>query len=164
ISLSIKQHVQIGGEGKDITSAIENVAGISVAHIEPNCVREVLDEELRHETLASIEGSHLRNPSMPNKEEEIRQLEASEFPLIIGWALKEVQKYGKKGCGKHMKKSIVLTLEQCFLAQEMLDFLKLKVEGEIEISDLPKLSTIQGWITQYTAQLCERTYGSLEML
>ncbi|CAH1771013.1 11811_t:CDS:2, partial [Entrophospora sp. SA101] len=56
---------------------------------------EVLDEELRHETLASIEGSHLRNPSMSNKE-EIRQLEASEFPLIIGWALKEVQKYGKK--------------------------------------------------------------------
>ncbi|CAJ0748342.1 211_t:CDS:2, partial [Entrophospora sp. SA101] len=33
---------------------------------------KVLDEELRHETLASIEGSHLRNPSMPNKEEEIR--------------------------------------------------------------------------------------------
>ncbi|CAJ0762816.1 8996_t:CDS:2, partial [Entrophospora sp. SA101] len=32
---------------------------------------EVLDEELRHETLASIEGSHLRNPSMSNKEEEI---------------------------------------------------------------------------------------------
>ncbi|CAJ0753238.1 6329_t:CDS:2, partial [Entrophospora sp. SA101] len=102
---------------------------------------EVLDEELKHETLASIEGSHLRNPSMSNKE-EIRQLEASEFPLIIGWALKEVQKYGKKGCGKCMKKSIVLTLE-------------LKVEeGEIEISDLPKLSTIQGWITQYTAQKC----------
>ncbi|CAJ0751590.1 15525_t:CDS:2, partial [Entrophospora sp. SA101] len=126
-------HVQIGGEiqeGKDITSAIENVAGTSVAHIEPNCVREVLDEELRHETLASIEGSHLRNPSMPNKEEEIRQLEASEFPLIIGWALKEVQKYGKKGCVE---------------------------EGEIEISDLPKLSTIQGWITQYTAQLRERS-------
>ncbi|CAJ0762440.1 1172_t:CDS:1, partial [Entrophospora sp. SA101] len=42
ISLSIKQHVQIGGEiqeGKDITSAIENVAGTSVAHIEPNRVR-----------------------------------------------------------------------------------------------------------------------------
>ncbi|CAJ0746176.1 15865_t:CDS:2 [Entrophospora sp. SA101] len=42
ISLSIKRHVQIGGEiqeGKDITSAIENVAGTSVAHIEPNHVR-----------------------------------------------------------------------------------------------------------------------------
>ena len=82
--------------------------------------------------------------------------------------MKEVQKYGKNGCGKRMKKIIVLTLEQCFLAgnidkscrmnaQEMLDFLKLKVEGEIESSDLPKLSTIQGWITRYTAQLRERS-------
>ena len=43
-------------------------------------------------------------------------------------------------------------------AQEMLDFLKLKVEeGEMESSDLPKLSTIQGWITRYTAQLRERS-------
>lgn len=67
-----------------------------------------------------------------------------------------------------MKKKIILTLEQCFLtgnidksyrmnAQDMLDVLKLKVEeGEIEISDLPKLSTIQGWITRYTAQLREK--------
>ena len=64
-------------------------------------------------------------------------------------------------------KKIVLILEQCFLAgnidkscwmdaQEMLDVLKLKVEGEIENSDLPKLATIQGWITRYTAQLCEK--------
>ena len=43
-------------------------------------------------------------------------------------------------------------------AQEMLDVLKLKVEeGEIENSDLPKLTTIQGWITRYTVQLRERS-------
>jgi hypothetical protein len=95
-------------------------------------------------------------------------LEVSDFPLTIGWALKEVQKYGKKGGGKHMKKRIILILEQCFLAgnidkscrmnaQEMLNMLKLKVEeGELENSDLPKLPTIQGWITRYTAQLRER--------
>lgn len=42
-------------------------------------------------------------------------------------------------------------------AQEMLDFLNLKVvEGEIESSDLPKLTTIQGWINRYSAQLRER--------
>ncbi|CAJ0836160.1 11_t:CDS:2, partial [Entrophospora sp. SA101] len=48
ISLSIKRHVQIGGEiqeGKDITSAIENVAGTSVAHIEPNRVRDKKEKE-----------------------------------------------------------------------------------------------------------------------
>ena len=96
-------------------------------------------------------------------------MEVSDFPLAVGWALKEVQKYGKKGGGKHMKKRIILTLEQFFLAgnidksyrmnaQDMLDVLKLKVEeGEIENSDLPKLSTIQGWITRYTAQLREKS-------
>ena len=39
ISLSIKQYIQIGGEiqeGSDITSAIKNIAGTSVAHIELN--------------------------------------------------------------------------------------------------------------------------------
>jgi hypothetical protein len=96
-------------------------------------------------------------------------VEVSKFPLTGGWALKEVQKYGKKGGGKRMKKKIVYILEQCFLAgnidkscrmsaQEMLDYLKLKMEeGEIESSDLPKLSTIQGWITRFTAQLREKS-------
>jgi hypothetical protein len=41
--------------------------------------------------------------------------------------------------------------------QEMLDVLKSKVEeGEIESSDLPRLPTIQGWITRYSAQLREK--------
>ncbi|CAJ0627836.1 10370_t:CDS:2, partial [Entrophospora sp. SA101] len=188
ISLLIKCHVQIGGEiqeGNDITFAIENIAGTSVAHIEPNCVKGIkpkrllskelknelksqgveyenqnkrqkligmLEEELGHETLVNTEGSHLRNPSMSNEEQEIIPVEVSNFPLTGGWALKEVQKY-----------------EQCFLAgnidkgcrmsaQEMLDYLKLKMEeGEIESSDLPKLSTIQEWITRFTAQLCEKS-------
>ncbi|CAJ0750034.1 22472_t:CDS:10, partial [Entrophospora sp. SA101] len=110
----------------------------------------MLEEELGHETLVNTEGSHLRNPSMSNEEQEIIPVEVSNFPLTGGWALKEVQKYGKKGG------------EQCFLAgnidkgcrmsaQEMLDYLKLKMEeGEIESSDLPKLSTIQEWITRET--------------
>lgn len=62
----------------------------------------------------------------------------------------------------------MMILEQCFLsgnvdkslrmnAQEMLNFLNLKViEGEIESSDLPKLTTVQGWINRYSAQLRER--------
>ena len=95
-------------------------------------------------------------------------LELSEFPLVGSWALREVQKHGKKGGGKRMLKKITLILEQCFLTgnidksyrmspQEMLDVLKSKVEeGEIENSDLPKLSTIQGWITRYSAQLREK--------
>ena len=39
----------------------------------------------------------------------------------------------------------------------MLDVLKSKVEeGVIESSDLPRVPTIQGWITRYSAQLHEK--------
>ncbi|RGB23713.1 hypothetical protein C1646_774113 [Rhizophagus diaphanus] len=42
ILFSIKRYIQIGGEiqeGSDITSAIKNIAGTSVAHIEPNRIK-----------------------------------------------------------------------------------------------------------------------------
>ncbi len=45
-----------------------------------------------------------------------RPLDATEFPLSSGWATKEVQKYGKKGSGKRIKKRILAILEECFLA------------------------------------------------
>ncbi|GES92666.1 hypothetical protein GLOIN_2v1772784 [Rhizophagus clarus] len=43
ISLSIKQYIQIGREiqeGNDITSAIKDIASTSVAHIEPNRIKD----------------------------------------------------------------------------------------------------------------------------
>ena len=72
-----------------------------------------------------------------------------------------------------MPKKIVLILEQCFLAgnvdksyrmnaQDMLNVLESKVGEEIKSSDLPKLQTIQGWITKYSAQLCEKNAQMLE--
>jgi len=96
-------------------------------------------------------------------------LNATEFPLTSGWATKEVQKYGKKGGGKRIKKKISAILEECFLvgnvdkshrmtAQDMRDLLTLKAqEGEIENLDIPKVTTIQGWITRYAAQLREKS-------
>jgi len=46
-----------------------------------------------------------------------RPLDAiTEFPLSSGWATKEVQKYGKKGSEKRIKKKILAILEECFLA------------------------------------------------
>ena len=96
-------------------------------------------------------------------------MNATEFPLTSGWATKEVQKYGKKGGGKRIKKKISAILEECFLvgnvdksrrmnAQDMWNLLNLKVqEGEIESSDIPKVMTIQGWITRYAAQLREKS-------
>ena len=96
-------------------------------------------------------------------------MNATEFPLTSGWATKEVQKYGKKGGGKRIKKKISAILEECFLvgnvdkshrmtAQDMRDLLTLKAqEGEIEKLDIPKVTTIQGWITRYAAQLREKS-------
>ena len=93
----------------------------------------------------------------------------TEFPLSSGWATKEVQKYGKKGSGKRIKKRILAILEECFLAgnvdksyrmtaQDMWNLLTLKAqEGEIESSEIPKVTTIQGWITRYAAQLREKS-------
>jgi hypothetical protein len=43
-------------------------------------------------------------------------------------------------------------------AQDMWDLLTLKAqEGEIESFDIPKVTTIQGWITRYAAQLREKS-------
>ncbi|GBB96390.1 hypothetical protein RclHR1_02740021 [Rhizophagus clarus] len=39
-----------------------------------------------------------------------------EFPLKLDWALKENQKFGKKGGGKRISKHIVVLLEGYFLA------------------------------------------------
>jgi hypothetical protein len=47
-------------------------------------------------------------------------------------------------------------------AQDMLNVLESKVGEEIKSSDLPKLQTIQGWITKYSAQLREKNAQMLE--
>ena len=92
--------------------------------------------------------------------------EITEFPLSSGWATKEVQKYGKKGSGKRIKKRILAILEECFLAGNVdksyrmtaQDMWNLKAqEEEIESLDIPKVTTIQGWITRYVAQLHEKS-------
>lgn len=42
------------------------------------------------------------------------QILYQEFPLKLGWALKENQKFGKKGGGKRISKHIVVLLEGNF--------------------------------------------------
>src|SRR5437763_6093902 len=98
-----------------------------------------------------------------------RPLNVAEFPLSSGWTTKEVQIYEKKGSRKRIKKKILSILEECFLAgnidkshrittQGMWDFLTSKAqEGEIESLDIPKVTTIQGWITRYATQLREKS-------
>jgi|ERR1043165_362088 hypothetical protein len=84
-----------------------------------------------------------------------------DFALPSGWALKENQKFGKKGGGKRISKHVVPYLEAYFLAgdvdkserytaQEMYNELKELVEkGILEKEAIPKVSTIGNWITRY---------------
>jgi len=84
-----------------------------------------------------------------------------DFALPSGWALKEKQKFSKKGGGKRISKHVVLYLEAYFLikdinksekytAQEMYNELKELVEkGILEVEEIPKVSTIGNWITRY---------------
>ena len=96
-------------------------------------------------------------------------MDIAEFLLSSDWTTKEVQKYGKKGGEKHIKKRILAILEECFLAgnvdksyritaQDIWNLLTLKAqEEEIESLNIPKVTTIQGWIMRYVAQLREKS-------
>ncbi|CAG8809625.1 6346_t:CDS:2, partial [Gigaspora rosea] len=82
----------------------------------------------------------------------------------IRWALKEMQEYGKRGGRKHMTARIIELLKSFFhtgdidkseryTAKDMLDSLEKKAEvGELEISEVPKLKTIENWIGRYARQ------------
>src|SRR5687768_9676878 len=82
----------------------------------------------------------------------------------LGWALKENQEYGKKGGGKHMSYKVIELLKTFFhsgdinkseryTAKEMFEELQNNVEtGELEVNDIPKLKTIENWISRYSSQ------------
>ncbi|RGB22929.1 hypothetical protein C1646_775284 [Rhizophagus diaphanus] len=70
-----------------------------------------------------------------------------EFPLMLGWALKENQKFGKKGGGKRISKHIVALLEGYFLA------------GNLDKSD--RYSAQEMW--NELTKLVEEANSSIEM-
>jgi hypothetical protein len=85
--------------------------------------------------------------------------------LKRGWALKSNQKYGKRGAGKRMTKTVKSYLESYFLAgnmnridrmtaKDMVEQLQiLASEGEIQAEDVPEIATVASWITRYAASL-----------
>ncbi|RHZ65459.1 hypothetical protein Glove_315g46 [Diversispora epigaea] len=92
-----------------------------------------------------------------------------DFPLPKGLTLKEKQVFGGKGTGKRITKKVKSLLEKFFLngnlnprdkltAQKMHEELMKYVESnEIEKQNVPKVSTIQGWISRYAAAFKEQT-------
>ncbi|CAB5392224.1 unnamed protein product [Rhizophagus irregularis] len=141
-------------EGADIETAIRDIRGTSVAHLEPNRTKD--QNKRAKNTLPDI--------SENQENQNIIWNSTYEFPLESGWALKSKQKYGKKGGGKRISKRVWKLLEEYFLegdvdkskrftATTMLENLRNKVEErELDEEEIPKLQTIQGWISRYSAQ------------
>ena len=85
--------------------------------------------------------------------------------MQLGWALKENQKFGRKGTSARISKEIVSLLQGFFLAgnasksdryseQDMYnELVSLADKGEIDRNKIPKVQTIKGWISRYSRQL-----------
>ena len=97
----------------------------------------------------------------------------AKFQFPMGWALKSNQKLGGKGKGKRMKKQVKELLKSFFLngnlnqkdkmsAKDMYNELLIFVEsGKIEAEDVPKVITIQNWISTYARTFKEQATGSM---
>ena len=82
----------------------------------------------------------------------------------LGWALRERQEFGKRGGGKHMTERVKQLLKTYFLsgdvdkknrftASTMLEELQKKIgTGELEVDEIPKIKTIENWITRYNQE------------
>ncbi|CAG8711972.1 17075_t:CDS:2, partial [Dentiscutata erythropus] len=93
-----------------------------------------------------------------------------------GWALKENQKFGKRGGGKRISKHVITYLEGYFLAgninksdhyttEEMhTELLELVKISNLEESDVPKVSTIQNWIGRYATQHKQKLYSLVKIV
>lgn len=100
----------------------------------------------------------LENQILNNQQTEVD----SEYPLRKGWALRENQIFGKRGGGKRMSDEVKKMLERMFLlgnlnpkdrmnAKDMYERLKeFSYNGELEEEEIPKISTIQSWISRFT--------------
>ncbi|CAG8811550.1 4058_t:CDS:2 [Gigaspora margarita] len=101
---------------------------------------KILEEELNKKTLKI---------KLDNRDVDI------VFPLVSGWALKEVQKFGKKGASKRMMSKVRTLLEEYFLveninksdryiAQDMYQELQnCAQKGKIDAEEVSKLTMIQ---------------------
>jgi hypothetical protein len=84
--------------------------------------------------------------------------------FYLGWALREHQEFGKRGGGKHMTERVKQLLKTYFLsgdvdrknrftASAMLEELQKKVgTGELEVNEIPKIKTIENWISRYNQE------------
>ncbi|CAG8447583.1 12955_t:CDS:2 [Funneliformis caledonium] len=139
-----------------------NLSGIDSKRL----TREQLLSELKKQNINVI------NTANAKRDELIRELELtlineteiiqydSENPANQNIICK--QKYGKKRGEKRISKRVWKLLEKYFLegnvdkskrfiTTTMLENLRRKVKEELNEEEIPKLQTIQGWISRYSA-------------
>ncbi|CAB4393673.1 unnamed protein product [Rhizophagus irregularis] len=82
-----------------------------------------------------------------NSSDELKDVSSvdANFQFSMGWALKSNKKLGGKGKGKRMKKKDKMSAKEMY--NELLIFVE---SGELEAEDIPKIATIQNWISTYT--------------
>ena len=95
------------------------------------------------------------------------------FPLGAGWALKETQKFGKKG-GAQIAKNIVSLLQAFFhagnadksdrySANDILSkLIHMSNNEKFDSEIIPKVETIENWIGRYSAA-CKREMAAIAL-
>ncbi|CAB4387574.1 unnamed protein product [Rhizophagus irregularis] len=119
------------------------------------------------DTVDPIVPEFMDNNNENNELEDASSIDV-KFQFPMGWALKSNQKFGGKGKGKRMKKKVKELLKSFFLngnlnqkdkmlAKDMYNELMKFVEsGELEAEDVPKITTIQNWISTYARTFKEQ--------
>ncbi|RIB02573.1 hypothetical protein C2G38_2049963 [Gigaspora rosea] len=158
---NIKEQLETHGILKDINiNRKELVKELELALAKENLEKTLASKNLECSSISSL-SNHIQN--LPENEKSDADSNV-RYPLASGWALKSSQKYEKEGCGKRISKKVWNFLKGYFLksninkserhtAESMLTQLKQCVEnGIIEKNEVPKLETIQNWISCYASQ------------
>ncbi|CAB4478208.1 unnamed protein product [Rhizophagus irregularis] len=120
-------------EGKNIQTAIAGLGGTSVANLEP------VKNNATVKTIAGITKlSYFEWPITGD------YADIESFSLTNGWALRNNQKYGKKGSGKHITATVKLTLR---------DISCQKMQTKQIVYDVPEIKTVEGWIARFLSSL-----------
>ncbi|RHZ80587.1 hypothetical protein Glove_134g146 [Diversispora epigaea] len=119
-----------------VTKLQTNIQKEIINNIDETKIRHELYEQIYKDKAITSEIQKGKKKQEKRKTNEIR----SNY-FCSGWALKENQKYGKKGGGKHMTKAVKELLKIFFHTGD-----------ENKTDEIPQLKTIENWISRYSSQ------------
>ncbi|POG66560.1 hypothetical protein GLOIN_2v1780400 [Rhizophagus irregularis DAOM 181602=DAOM 197198] len=148
IAHAIKRYVRIGfeiREGSDIKNSIKDLCDNSYKHLRINTTNK---------NLVQINNGIVDTENNFNVN--------TEFQLTSGWVLKANQKFRKRG-GARISKKVIALLQGFFYAgnadksdrysaNDMLsELIHMVNNGELDPEIIPKIETIENWISRYSA-------------